>query len=383
MIEGSGPTKDYFFRLDALRFAAFAVVFLNHITFFLHFPPTESVPGTPAYVYFETGDLGVGFFFVLSGFLITYLLEKEYMKTGTISFKNFYIRRVLRIWPLYFLAIAVIVAISFTFHGFTLYKTGIDWHEVLWHLFFVGNIFRAFQNTSNDMIAILWSIAVEEQFYILWPLIYKIFRKYIAWVIGLGVIVSMAYRYHYANNLEVREFYTPCVMIYLFVGTAIGIYGKHLREWIQGKALWIGLASAAGVVGVLSVRGFVFPYMYPQWFIALDGLLFATFFGLIILCAAFGRTSKRSQGLRARNPIEAALEYLGTISYGLYIYHLIALTIVVYIAQRLGFEYTNLDAGRFFILAPATLALAIVIASVSYRFWEKPFLKLKDRFVKA
>ena len=383
MQAGSVPAKDYFFRLDALRFMAFAIVFLNHITFFLHWPPTESVPGTPAYVYFETGDLGVGFFFVLSGFLITYLLEKEYAKTGTISFKNFYTRRILRIWPLYFLALGTIIVISLTFKGFTLYKTGLDWHEILYHVFFFGNVFRAFQNTSNDMIAILWSIAVEEQFYVLWPLIYRFTRKYIGWVIALGIIVSMGFRYYYANNLEVREFYTPCVMIYLFVGTAIGIYGTYFREWIQGKALRIGLAAAAGVIGVLSVRGFMFPYHYPQWFIALDGLLFASCFGIMILCAAFGNSSRRSQGLRAQNPIEAVLEYLGTVSYGLYVYHLIALTIVVYIAQKIGFQYTNLASGHFFVLACSTLALTVAIASTSYYLWEKPFLKLKEKFVKA
>lgn len=386
-MSSTSPSKEYFFRLDALRFVAFSLVFLNHIPSFLHFPQSVGTPDTPAFVYLQMGDLGVGFFFVLSGFLITYLLEKERAKTGTISFKNFYIRRILRIWPLYFLALGIIIAISLAFSGFTLYKTHIDWHEITWYLFLVGNIFRAFQHTSNEMIAILWSVAVEEQFYLIWPIIFFTFRKYIGWVLALGAAVSMAFRYHYANQFEVREFYTFTVMIYLFVGAAIGVYAQKLRGWFEdgqkrGRALCVAIAGAAGVVGLLSVRGFVFPYGYPQWFIALDGLLFALFFAGIILAAAFG-TSARNEIVTVRGVFEKTLEYLGGISYGLYVYHLIALTTVVYVVQKIGFNPAQMYFAKFALLALCTFGLTVALAAASHAFWEKPFLSLKEKFVKV
>ncbi len=383
------PSKDYFGSLDTLRFLAFFLVFANHVAAFLHFPALVGTPGTASFTYLQMGDLGVGFFFVLSGFLITYLLEKERVKTGTVSLKNFYIRRVLRIWPLYFLVLGIIIAISFLFQGFDLYKTMVDWKEVLYHIFFAGNIFRSFQGTSNEMIAIFWSIAVEEQFYLVWPAIFKFFRKYIVSVLAVGIIISMAVRYHYANNFWAREFFTPSVMAYLMVGAYIGIYGPRLKHWLGHKrrALAVGFGSFGGVVGLLSIRGFVFPYSYPQWFIALDGPLFAIFFAFIILSAVYGGFGRRephehpSVWVRVRATVGRVTEYLGRVSYGLYVYHLVALTIVLYIATKFGFTGQNIGEGTFFILAACAMTLVISISAISYKFWEGPFLKLKDRFI--
>lgn len=369
------PTKDYFYRLDTLRFIAFFLVFANHITNFLKFPASVGTQGTAPFTYLQVGDLGVGFFFVLSGFLITYLLEKERERTGTISLKNFYIRRVLRIWPLYFLALILIVLISYIFHGFNLYKIDLDLHEIFANIFFVGNYFKAFHYTANEMVAVLWSIAVEEQFYIFWPLIFLFGRKWISWILGLGVLISMAYRYHYANDFPVREFYTFTVMVYLLVGSYAGIYGAKIRNWIKKNHIWLIVSSSILFLGLLSIRGFVFDYAYPKWFIALDGLLFAIFFAMIILSAAFGGKGK------TKSIFGRTTEYLGTISYGLYIYHLVALTVVLNVLDKFGLSYQNLEGIRFSIIAVSAFGLVVLVSSVSYSYYEKPFLKLKEKFI--
>ena len=383
------PSKDYFGSLDTLRFLAFLLVFANHVTDFLRFPSSVTIMGTPAFTYLQMGDLGVAFFFVLSGFLITYLLEKERVKTGTVSLKNFYIRRVLRIWPLYFLVLGIIVVISSSVHGFSIYQTSVNWKEISYHLFFVGNIFRAFQGTFNDMIAIFWSIAVEEQFYLVWPALFILFRKHIGWVLAIGVAISMAVRYHYANNFPAREFFTPSVMVYLMVGAFIGIHGPRLKHWLSQKkrALVVGLSAFAGVVILLSIRGMFVP-AYPQWFIAIDGPIFAVFFAFIILSAVYGGFGKHEPHehpniwKRFKTFIGEATEYLGRVSYGLYVYHLVALTIVLYTAQKLfGFTDQNIGAGTFAVIATCALALVIGISALSYKFWEGPFLRLKDRFI--
>lgn len=369
-------SKDYFYRLDTLRFLAFFLVFVNHITDFTRFPPTVGTQGTFFFTFFQVGDLGVGFFFVLSGFLITYLLEKERSRTGKISIKDFYIRRLLRIWPLYFLALAIMIAVSSLFRGFTVYKTYIDWNEIISNIFFVGNIFKAFYHTSNEMIAILWSIAVEEQFYFLWPVIYSFGRRHITYILAFGIAVSMYFRYKYANQFPIREFFTLTVMAYLLIGALAGIHGPKLKSKIAKRPIMITTLSLIGFLALLSVRGFAFTYSYPRWFIAVDGPIFAILFALIILSAAFGGKERRDKNIFSR-----VTEYLGTVSYGLYIYHLIALTTILYIFQKLGFDRGDLSIVSFLVLAAVVFGSVVLVSSVSYRYFEKPFLKLKARFV--
>jgi peptidoglycan/LPS O-acetylase OafA/YrhL len=369
-------SKEYFQRLDILRFLAFFVVFINHIAYFLVYPSSIREMGTAAFTYLQIGDLGVAFFFVLSGFLITYLLEKERLNYGKISLKNFYMRRVLRIWPLYFFAIGLILLISYLFQGFDLYKLFINPKEFFYHFFFIGNFFRALEGTSNEMLAILWSIAVEEQFYLVWPIVFIFFRKHIQYILGIGIIISMFYRYKYANNFEMREFYTLCVMIYLLVGSFVGIYANKLKTLIENKAGLVSSASFVCVFLLLSIRG-VYTYSYPPLFIAIDGLIFAICFALIIISAAFGK-----QPTEIKKLWQMAGKKLGVISYGLYVYHMIVLTLVIQIVRSLGINLSTLNILSFFVLAFTVFSLTVFFSFISYNYIELPFLKLKNKFNK-
>jgi len=364
--------KEYFNRLDSLRFLAFAVVFVSHLTYFLRLPRSVIVDHTLARTFLQNGDLGVSFFFVLSGFLITYLLEKEYQKTGTLSFKKFYSRRILRIWPLYFLAIGIIVVMSASFgQHFSFYKLGINGHEIAAFLLLFGNVYRVFWNTANDVLTILWSIAVEEQFYLVWPLLFFIFRKHILWVLGILAIVSLGFSYHYGANFEAREFYTPCVMIYLMVGSLCGIYASRFKETIKKH---IGLIISSGIIITLLltyIRGVAFVVEYPGWFASLQSIIFsACFAGIILACAYWEGESN------------VGTTYLGKISYGLYVYHLIALTIVFEILSLLSPHFAvgaGVSGTVFVLIFGAALLLTVGLASLSYFYWERPFLKFKDR----
>lgn len=370
-----GGSKEYFNRLDSLRFLAFFLVLINHFTKFLNFPSSVNTPGTITFTYFQVGDLGVAFFFVLSGFLITYLLEKERLQTGLISLKNFYVRRILRIWPLYFLVICIILILSASVKNFSFYKISIDHSEFFAYLLFVGNFFKAFYRTSNEMIAVLWSVAVEEQFYLVWPIIFVLFRKYLSWILGFGIIISMIYRYHFANNFEVREFHTFCVMVYLLVGAWAGLYGKKHKIWFERNYRKTICLSFICFLVLVSIRG-IFKYAYPPIFIAFDGLLFGLIFVFIILSSAFGiRNSSQKKW------ISKITEHLGAISYGLYVYHLIALSIVLWVFSSFGFDFTNMNFYKFAIIILSSLILVISIASLSFTFIEKPFLELKEKFI--
>ncbi len=373
--------KEYFPRLDALRFVAFLVVFFNHIPSFVGYPSGINTPGTPWFVYLQDGDLAVGFFFVLSAFLVTYLFEREREKKGTLSLANFYRRRILRIWPLYFLVIGIIVLVSYLvgLEHFTFVKAGLSFLEVGAATLLLTGLTRPFLHTVNEMLAVLWSISVEEQFYLLWSSVYRFFRRYVGYILLLAVLVSIGFRYVYANAFEFREFYTPTTMVYLCIGAAAGIYGVRFRSWIVLHVRTLSIFSMMGVIALLSVRGFVFPHVYPQWFASIDAPLFGMCFALLILANAFGAVSAVE---RSKNTFMAFLEYLGSISYGLYVYHLVAFTIVMAVLSSLHLN-TPVNGMTFAGIVIITFILTLGMASASYRFFETPFLLLKKKFSSA
>src|SRR5690606_12891158 len=154
------------------------------------------------------GNLGVNFFFMLSGFLITYLLIKEKEFTGTIHVPNFYVRRILRIWPLYYLCVAV------GFIGFALLKkiSGAPLEEnanAWYYLFFAANfdIMHTWPEKPDALLlSVLWSVAVEEQFYLTWPLILRIVPlKGYKYVFPGIMLFSLVFRSFYTGDND-QEF---------------------------------------------------------------------------------------------------------------------------------------------------------------------------------
>jgi len=156
----------YFKNLDGFRsVAALAVVFqhtMNGLGDFYPGPLDVIINKLTKY-----GELGVQFFFVLSGFLITYLLQTEKARLGRIDLPKFYLRRVLRIWPLFF-SVLIIAIVILPFLG----AKSVD----NWWLYpsFLSNFDRLIDSSSNAMANITWSVSIEEQFYLFWPLLFFI-----------------------------------------------------------------------------------------------------------------------------------------------------------------------------------------------------------------
>ena len=168
------PRRFYQPELDGLRFYAFLGVFVYHTlpqqpAFYrgLHLP----LPSLWAAVAIS-GASGVDLFFALSAFLITALLLRERQQTGGISLRLFYIRRILRIWPLYFLVLAVAVVLAHTVPGQSL-----PWYYVVGYLLFVGNWINVAFGHPLSVCAPLWTVSIEEQFYLVWPLLMKILGR--------------------------------------------------------------------------------------------------------------------------------------------------------------------------------------------------------------
>lgn len=216
----------YFPNLDALRFLAAFGVFVFH-----YFRDIRSFyPGIEENALFKVllsisdkGTLGVNFFFVLSGFLITYLILHENQQTGSFSLNRFLIRRTLRIWPVYF----IVVLIGFIIFPL-LFNSYHTIHNPFMYLFFLAN-FDELYNGMRDSINFLsapWSVAVEEQFYLFWGIALFIllpFRKIkLIWFIALLYIASLAFCFMHLEETRFFYYHTLCVCQDILAGALLG-----------------------------------------------------------------------------------------------------------------------------------------------------------------
>lgn len=372
--------KTYFENLDALRFFAFLAVFLLHRFHKLfsqyHHPVLQNWDGykwLSAAV--SSGHLGVNFFFVLSGFLITFLLLKERGEHGKIRLFYFYARRFLRIWPLYFL----IVIIGFFIYPLA-YKSLInpsytESANLLYYLTFLGN-FDIVKNglpTGFDGLGILWSIAIEEQFYIFWPLILMVIPKQKLPVAFAAIILlSIIFRFVHYNNYLTNYFHSLSVVSDLCIGALFAwliiykIQVKHYFEKLDRKVI-VGIY----ILGLLLCL-FRFWVFSVQLMIALERVILGLFFAFVILEQNYAIQSFFKFG-RLK-----LISYLGKISYGLYCYHIIAIMLSYFVFKAVGYNH-NIFAV---ILAETIVALFLTIffANISYKYFERPFLRLKNKF---
>jgi peptidoglycan/LPS O-acetylase OafA/YrhL len=347
-------------ELDALRFFAFFAVYVHHTVYNLS--PLLSI----------SGGFGLSLFFFLSAFLITELIQREINATGSVNIRDFYIRRVLRIWPLYFLAIIGAIFASIIFPAYRI-SPGF----VLSYLFMMGNVYISRYGFPSTIICYLWSISVEEQFYLLWPILNKkLSRKKL--VIAAAALLPVG---SFAVILLSLQNATPAIGIWpnsfvqvqtfaLGALTALALNGRipklvlHVRFLllIAGALLWTAAARFSGIDDRLPRDGR--GPMIGYWAVGL-GCLF-------LLISVLGIERKM---------IPQSIVYLGKISYGLYVYHQLSLDLSANLMNH--FQATNsVTQHTLFGIGHALLgmALTIALAVVSYRFFEKPFLRMKERF---
>lgn len=364
----------FFENLDGLRFLCFLAVFFFH-SFHTEIP---AIINHPVYHFinqsvFGNGNLGVNFFFVLSGFLITYLLIVEKETNGKIDVLKFWMRRVLRIWPLFYLCVFV---------GFVVFpqiklffgQVPNETAHPIYYLTFLNNFdFIASGLPDASILGVLWSVAIEEQFYLVWPLVLSLFpvRKY--WIPFLIVIcASLWFRATHDNYMN-YEFHTlSCIG-----DMAVGALGAWL---ILTKPLiiqYIEKLSKIKIVVLYILFGILFFFrkeiLFENYVVRIFERLVIAFFILgIILEQNYARNSfyKMSRFKRISN--------LGKITYGLYCLHFLGILITLKITNKLLF---NTELWQvMFLETVVALFLSIFIARISYRYFESPFLKLKDKF---
>jgi len=361
--------------LDGIRALAFLLVFSDHAD----------------YIYI--GWAGVQLFFVLSGFLITGILlrTKEQFRASD-YFKKFYGRRVLRIFPLYYfyLLFMLLLTAALIYFGYRVAYMERYQEHLPYALFFGYNFYIASPAFSGDswLIGHLWSLSAEEQFYLLWPLIILLTpKKYLKTLFLAGIAAGPLFRlgmtalYKYTDAAFLSSNMALAIYVLSFSQIDAFAFGAYITRFEIPKARLqffilllllpiIGLATyyySNGDLGPSTALGFNYPLgkdLKQVWGYSYLAYLFALFIYLVVREKMFLHFLENK-----------FIQHLGRISYGAYVYHFA----VIWFVRRIRDFGIPESAAK-----PLTLVIAAIatyaIATLSYKYLEKPILDLKDRF---
>jgi peptidoglycan/LPS O-acetylase OafA/YrhL len=365
--------KLFFSNLNGLRFMGALLVFVFHV-FSLNreiwgdFYQTTSFQ--LLYKITNHGHIGVSLFFVLSGFLITYLFLNELKTTGKINLIHFIFRRILRIWPLYFLVSV------FGFFVFPQLPFGITTiHEFWRYALFLSNfdeIYVGMQDKIN-FLTTTWSISVEEQYYYFWVLAMGAFRfkrhRDFAWFFSLIILVSLVFRAFYISNDRVLYYHTLALASDLAVGGLIALWaftGKAKIFINRITKIQLLLIYILGLTLILIEN----KLNSPAW-IVVQRLFHGLFFAFILLEQVYSVHSF----WKADKVV--GFEKSGRLTYGFYLYHSI---VIYYCAQLFEVNGWTRDISHFGAYVVLVFGLTYSISWLSFRYFELPILQLKRKF---
>ena len=376
----SSSAKFYLPQLDGLRFIAFFLVFIHH--------------SLPSAVYFEEGSaaywisfklsafgwIGVDIFLCLSSFLLTSLLIMEHKKTGTVSIKQFFVRRALRIWPLYYMVIllAFVVFPLFSFYSPSLHSssyTNFLHQHLLPFSLFMGNFSYAYFTGSLTIpIAPLWTVSLEEQFYLFWPILLFILlprsRKWFFIALAGMVLLSIFVRYYIIKNHipypavwvfslgRLDPFALGALVAYWYLDTKFK--PRPVIACVLAIILFKLVVCSTGIGGPNTI--------WQLLFVDLASCL-------LIYSALYSSSLKKFLSMKP-------LPWLGKISFGLYVFHYLMLDVTnVHIMPFFIAKFHLVQSlGYWFFTGFIALSVTVLCATISYYAFEKHFLKLKTRF---
>jgi peptidoglycan/LPS O-acetylase OafA/YrhL len=364
----------YFENLDGLRFLCFLSVFFYHS----FYTEIETIKTSPTINFlkkdiFGNGNLGVNFFFVISGFLITYLLIEEKRLNGQINLIKFWQRRIFRIWPLFFLCV-IIGFWGFPFLKMVLGQTSNETANIWYYLTFTNN-FDLLKNGLPDasILGVLWSIAIEEQFYLIWPIILYLLPIKRYWIAFSVIIIgSLIFRGYYNSNY-INELHTlSCIN-----DMAIGAFGA-----------WLLLVSENFKNSILTLKKhyifaiyilFILIYFYRDEVLIRNELIRVferVLIALVILFIILEQNFSKNSFFKISKI--KLFTRLGRISYGLYCLHFIGVLIAINFTK---FLHINTEIWQIILLETSlALVFTVIISVISYRYFEKPFLKMKEKY---
>ena len=380
----SPPTVDssakvYFPGLHALRFFAALAVVIGHVELLKKYHGYPNIADNPAV--YELGRIAVTFFFVLSGFLITFLLLQEKRETGGVSIRRFYVRRILRIWPLYYLTVFLAFVVlprlrSFDIPSLSFAAGDPRGAPMALFLMLLPQVALSIY-PPVPYAEPLWSIGVEEQFYLLWPLF--VFRvRNVLWVavpvVVAGIVIkqgalAFATTLHDKDQLRFWNHFIDYFYFNRFECMAVGAVGAWLIfERRKSILRFLFSAPVQVLVYVLSAYAILTTRGKPL----LSYLPHSVLFCIIIMNIAANQRSF----LRLESN---AFILLGNISYAMYLLHEIAIGGVMY-AQTTLAGHDIRGIGENLLLYAASVAVTIGVATLAYKLFELPFLRLKKRY---
>ena len=346
-------------QLDGLRTLAVAAVAWSHWTSLYQFG-------------FEWGLMGVNLFFVLSGFLITGILLDSRAKEVEparkwFAIRQFYARRVLRIFPLFYMTLALLALVNVR----PIRQT------FLWHVSYLSNVYVFRQGTWIGQFSHFWSLAVEEQFYLVWPYLMiflpiRLLRPVVIGLIGLAPCYRVLMAVVDPGNPLAFVLTVGCLDA-LGIGALLAFSERSDGDSRRGatslarRLLWIGLPAWVAVEAMNRV------HLAPAALLALRPTFLDMVFGWVVLSGASGFKGWWG-GFLQWSPIA----YLGRISYGLYVFHNLAVYGLVFAVKSLHAPSVCLTVPG--IKVPCLLVLTVSAAAVSWHFYEKPLNDLKRFF---
>lgn len=353
----------YFTHLDVLRF------FLSLFVVVYHVPVISANIGLPFYkdlALLTKGKEAVYWFFVLSGFLLSYLARIEIAK-GSFSIKKFIQRRILRIWPLYFIVCFIGVFIYY----FLLPMMGIPFENqanlfttILLTFFFLSNILHAYYDPGG-ILTITWSVSVEEQFYLVFPFMVvfcfhrTLFRRIVFGLLLCTLLLGYVLETRWALQLEKIGLYLELFLI--------GILASEIINWFKQfkpqtkTVLFIAATVLFLLIFCTQLLASDTPLYVWRW---LNGCIAA----FVILVLSVQEKAFTNRWLLMG----------GKISYGIYMYHMIVITGIVFACKQLEMVFSRVNSMLFiFLLNLIVVLVTYMVAYLSYRYIEYPLLKKK------
>lgn len=347
----------YYPKIDGLRFVAIFLVLFEH---FVYIPSIHII----------AGYYGVDLFFVISGFLITGILIKTPEKPFLENYKSFIVRRILRIFPIYYLTVIVLLIAGLPHVQ----------ENLIYLLTYTFNYAIVFKHLPNNPINPFWSLSVEEQFYLFWPLVVLSFKNklHILLVVSI-VVVIIGYSQQLLNIIPSHEKYNYFSLFTRMSSLGLGAVAIIAHRLRLLSTRFFTDKTIEYLILMLIVFSLVIPYKVNMQVLGLSSfylVLKAAFYGFKI--DAVNNFLKKSWVI-----------YVGSISYGIYLFHL---PLSYYVDTNLfkpimnSIDFSHLGKLIFLkwysvvITFPLYSLLTVCLASLSYRYFEKPFLKLKARF---
>ncbi|MCX6306815.1 MAG: acyltransferase [Bacteroidetes bacterium] len=386
------PGKVYFPGMNGIRFIAAFSVILHHIEqtkFWINDPALNNYPNIWQSMFCDNiGHKGRIIFFVLSGFLITYLFLAEIRKTGTLNLQKFHTRRALRVWPVYILVVlfAFIVLPRYTnIH----YYNGTSFNDQLYDgywlkfgmvVFMMANFARFLFNPVLGVTQ-LWSIAVQEQFYLVWPFLTRFFKKYflnfvvifIVFKVSIEILMKIYLKNYSSFPSEIITSTRLVTMIKwweIFAVDQLAIGALCAYIFINRKEKILRLVYNPFLVGLVIV---VYVYLF---FIKVDFYGHTFVEGIIAAVLMMNISTNPKCPVKLENRV---FNYLGNISYGIYLFHNICIISILNVL----IYYTNISGNVVLfniILYAGSMTATLVLSGLSYKYVENYFLKQKMKF---